>query len=82
MRSSRLFTAAILWLAHFPEPGRRYDESPEVKNDANEPPTAVITKIAHASSRMSTTRPTTVIGFFSDDETLRTCTLVKKTAWP
>jgi hypothetical protein len=57
-------------------------ESPLWKNAANEPATAVTTKIAHASSATSSTFPTAVTGFFSDEETVSSCTLAKKNASP
>jgi hypothetical protein len=53
-----------------------------VKNDAKLPASAVTTKMAHASRSTSTTFPAVVTGFFSDDETVRSCTPVKKTASP
>ena len=50
------------------------------KNEAKEPAIAVTRKSAVSSSTMSTIRPGVVTGFRICDETVRSCTVVKKKA--
>jgi hypothetical protein len=56
--------------------------SPELKNVAKLPATAVTTKMAHASRPTSIIFPTDVTGFVILDETVSNCTEQKKAASP
>jgi hypothetical protein len=53
-----------------------------MKNVEKLPATAVTTPIAHSSNMTSTTFPTPVSGFLIDEETVRTCTVAKKSESP
>jgi hypothetical protein len=57
-------------------------ESPLAKKLEKMPATAVTTSLAHSSNTTSTTLPTAVSGFLSDDETVNTCTVEKNSESP
>jgi hypothetical protein len=50
------------------------------KNDAKAPAMPLTRQIAVSSRKMSTIRPPVVTGFRSCDDTVRSCTVVKKKA--
>ena len=56
--------------------------SPLVKKEANEPATAVTTKIPQASRTTSTICPAGVTGFVKEEETVTICAVEKKSASP
>src|SRR5690242_19923615 len=72
-----LVTATAFW----PQSPLR-EASPELKNVARLPATAVTTKIAHSSRATSTTFPALVTGLGIEEETVSSCTAVKKAASP
>ncbi len=60
--------------------GSDYCESAFWKKAATAPAAPATTMTAHSSSAMSSARPAGVIGFFICEETVSSCTVVKKKA--
>ena len=56
--------------------------SPDLKNVAKLPATAVMTKTAHISRPMSIALPAVVTGFGIDEDTVSSCAAVKNAASP